>query len=155
MNSTLFLDVDGVLNDHTYNAVAESTTILPRCVKQLNRVLGETGCNIVLSSAWRYLVHNKAMKLVGFECLLRSHGVECKGKIVGLTRKDRYVNDPTERGRQVFEYVTKHKLEQWAVVDDLDLGFGGMPFVQTDGKVGLTSADADKLIELLKWRGPT
>lgn len=149
MNPILFCDLDGVLNDRTYNAAAESTTILPRCVKQLNRVLGETGCDIVLSSAWRYLVHAGVMKLAGFECMLRSHGVECRHKIVGLTRRDKHIGDLTERGRQVFEYVKKHKVGVYAIVDDLDLGFGGMPFVQTDGKVGMTASDADKLIELL------
>ncbi len=112
-------------------------------------MLGETGCDIVLSSAWRYLVHEKAMTLGGFECLLRSHGVECRHKIVGLTRKDRHIEDPTERGREVFEYVKNYKVKRYAIVDDLDLGFGGMPFVQTDGKVGMTAGDADKLIELL------
>jgi hypothetical protein len=37
------------------------------------------------------------------------------------------------------------------VVDDLDLGIreAGHPFVQTDGAVGLTVADAERLVELL------
>jgi hypothetical protein len=42
--SVLFLDIDGVLNDHAYDERAESTTLLRPCVDRLNRVLDETGC---------------------------------------------------------------------------------------------------------------
>ena len=40
-------------------------------------------------------------------------------------------------------------VKRFAVVDDMDLGFEGMPFVQTDSEVGLTSGDALRLRSLL------
>jgi hypothetical protein len=150
--SVLFLDIDGVLNDHTYDERAESTTILRPCVERLNRVLDATGCVVVISSAWRYMVLGQAMSLHGFEYLLRTHGVRCSGRVAGTTGRDRDTTDRTERGRQVRAWLEAYGRgdgERWAVVDDLALGFEGMPFVHTNGLVGLTDADAERLIELL------
>ena len=47
----------------------------------MNKIIEETGCKIVLSSAWRYLVHGGAMTLDGLDCLFCSHGLK-KGVIV-------------------------------------------------------------------------
>lgn len=51
----LFLDIDGVLNGHEYDREAESSTLHPDCVARLNRVLADSECSVVLSSAWRYM----------------------------------------------------------------------------------------------------
>jgi hypothetical protein len=119
--SVLFLDIDGVLNDHAYDERAESTTLLRPCVDRLNRVLDETGCVVVVSSAWRYMVLGRAMSLHGFEYLLRTHGVRCSGRLVGTTGRDRDTTDKTERGRQVGAWLAAYGCpeEPWAVVDDL------------------------------------
>jgi hypothetical protein len=85
----LFLDVDGVLNGHDWHEGAQSNTLRHGCIDQLSRVLAETGCRIVLSSAWRYLIHGRAMTTRGFEALLRSHGAcGVVNKIVGATCRD-------------------------------------------------------------------
>ncbi|MDE2100904.1 MAG: hypothetical protein KGL39_26900 [Patescibacteria group bacterium] len=87
----LFLDVDGVLNGHDWHEGARSNTLRKDCIEQLSRILKETGCRIVLSSAWRYLIHCGAMNHLGFEAMLRSHGASgIVGKIVGVTRKDEH-----------------------------------------------------------------
>ena len=70
----LFLDVDGVLNCHDWDAKAQSCRIRHKCVAQLNRIVRATGVKIVLSSAWRYMIHGKAMTLDGFGYMLRTHG---------------------------------------------------------------------------------
>ena len=169
----LFLDIDGVLNGHEWDDDAQSCNVRRECVKHLNRVIKETGCRIVLSSAWRYMVHGGAMSLKGFGYMLRTHGLlaECGSSrlIVGLTRKDDGSVDPKdlksdERARQIRDWlewwnedpqmraaVGLDAVTRFAAVDDEDHGFGeyGVPAVITDGKRGMTEADAEKLIEIL------
>jgi hypothetical protein len=158
----LFLDIDGVLNVHESDPEVLCGQIHKDKVALLNRVLRETDARIVLSSAWRYLVHRGEMDLTGLEWLLRSHGV-LAGRLVGITRPDTmratmdYDGRPgtwpqvNERGQQITDYLRVAWPTGYAVVDDLDLGIreARHPFVQTDGGVGLTLGDAERLIELL------
>jgi hypothetical protein len=145
----VFLDLDGVINDHTEHDNGYCGS-LPWCVAQLNRILRQTGANIVISSTWRYLIP-EAMTPSGFQCLLLSHGIDCRDRIVGMTCRD---EELMPRGRQIRQWLdsnTNGSSPPYLVLDDLDLGIRefGHPFVQTDWKVGLTSADADAAIELL------
>lgn len=85
----LFLDVDGVLNGHDFHEGAQSNTIRRNCIDQLSAILKATNCHVVLSSAWRYMILGNAMKLGGFEYLLRTHGcVGIAGKLHGITCAD-------------------------------------------------------------------
>lgn len=159
----LFLDIDGVLN------AREPLCPEAMCgrfhadkVTRLNHVLRTTGAHIVLSSAWRYFVHREEMTCKGIDWLLRSHGV-IANRLAGVTRPDTmrpsmewdgkgsWPHD-NERGQQITDWQRQWvEFGPYAVVDDLNLGISaaGHPFVQTDGKIGLTDADADKLIALL------
>ena len=152
----LFLDLDGVLNWHVYNQEARSSKLEPQCIAPLNRVLKATGCSIVIISAWRYVVSGGAMTLSGFEYMLRSHWIKCPGRVVGITRNDRSTeSDPNERGEQIKEWLAEHpQVKRYAILDDMQEGFAGMKIVRTNGQVGLTEPEADRLIELLKSEGP-
>lgn len=160
----LFLDIDGVLNAHEpFDREVGSCRIYYDKVQRLNHVLRKTGAVIVLSTAWRYLILNGNMKLSGFDWLLRSHGV-LGNRIIGHTAADT-IHDGTwngvagtwpihnERGKQITGWLARNQeqVDYYAVVDDLDLGIREEkhPFVQTDGKVGLTDTNADELIALL------
>jgi hypothetical protein len=158
----LFLDIDGVLNGHDWNDEAKSCNIRPECVAHLNRVIRETGCKIVLSSAWRYIVLGGDMTLKGFDYMLRTHGLICQSDtmnlIVGCTVPDELAPRPVrdgERGRQCREWLhgpeNQWEVNWFAAVDDEDHCFAefGIPAVITDCARGLTAEDADKLIALL------
>jgi hypothetical protein len=169
----LFLDVDGVLNQHDFCQKAMCGPIHRDKVERLNRVLDATGAKVVLSSAWRYILFRKEATLRGLDWLLRSHGM-LSDRLIGVTREDTMIAKETagwdgktkwpqenERGSQIIGWLNQTggwneryldmPPSRYAVVDDLDIGISaaGHPFVQTDGKVGLTEADADRLIELL------
>lgn len=153
----LFLDIDGCLNTHSWDQDAKSSTLDRDKVERLNYVLNETGARIVVSSAWRYMVHGGAMTLGGFDYLLRTHGVIADA-VVGITRMDTMIDKeapkPDERGEQISDWLMNDNRwsgHPYAVIDDLDAGItaAGHPFVQCDGKVGMTDADAERLIELL------
>lgn len=157
----IFLDVDGVLNTHEPLCPhALCGQIHDDKAALLKRVILEADAKIVLSSAWRYIVHRGEMNLAGINWLFRSHGLpNC---IVGITRMDtmqREVWDGSkprpvenERGEQIHDWRKENgHTGSYAVVDDLDLGISaaGHPFVQTNGKVGITEADAARIYSML------
>lgn len=165
----IFLDIDGVLNAHEpLDADVLCATFHRDKVALLNGVLRATGAKIVLSSAWRYIVHRGEATLDGMDWLLRSHGV-ISGRLFGVTpidtmmpwlKKGTFDGEPShwpkenERGKQITDWLTADyapPCSRHVVIDDLDLGISaaGHPFVQTDGKVGLTAADAEKVLKLL------
>jgi hypothetical protein len=164
----LFLDIDGVLNAHEWDPDVLCGQIHRDKVQLLNGVLRATGARVVLSSAWRYIVHRGEANLAGMDWLLRSHGL-LANRLVGVTRPDTMRADPNytgepkswpvhnERGQQIADWLAvmvgtvgvPHT--GYAVVDDMDLGItaAGHPFVQTDGDCGLTPEDASRLIAIL------
>ncbi len=159
----LFLDVDGVANKHVAHPNGYCGMEWEN-VQNLNRVIAESGCRIVVSSAWRYNVHSGAMTLDGLVNLFLTHGLNVYGNVVvGITRRDTSP-EVTDRGAQIAEYVAEHRIERYAVVDDggykdlpngkkawTDLGIleHHHPAVITDGTVGLTIGDAVRLIQML------
>lgn len=155
----LFLDVDGVLNGHEKHPSSPYTIIRPDCVQRLNRVIEATHCQLVISSAWRYMLlrvkgRKPAMTPYGFQYMLHTHGLVFWAhgcKVVGFTCADEKI---PERGKQILAWLAEHpEVERWAVVDDdpmaMELGKHRRRLVRTDGAKGLQDADVVKLIRLL------
>jgi len=162
MKPILFLDVDGVLNDHTFDAIACSCTVDRACVERLNQVIAATDCEIVLSSAWRYLTFGAdGMTLKGLAYLLRTHWLHVDGRLVDTTAADPdlpaselSVLGPAIRAKQILDWSEAHSPQSecnWCVLDDLDLPLGknSWRLVRTDGRRGLSDADAATAIRLL------
>lgn len=157
----LFLDIDGVLNDHGMIMDIYCGIHLDK-VKRLNKILNDTGCYIVISSAWRYMILGGDMTIKGFEHLLVSHGVNCCQRIIGHTPSD---NDVDTRGKQITDWINnglppilsklKTSCFKYVVVDDLDkeidiqISEAGHPLVQTNGDIGLTDSDVERIISML------
>lgn len=163
VSKIIFLDIDGVLNAHEFDPDAMCGKIHPEKISILNGVLRETGAKIVLSSAWRYIIHRGESTLVGMEWLMRSHGM-IAGVLVGITRRDtmekrmeKFSGNPcewpveNERGAQISDWIESNKVTSYVAVDDLDLGItaAGHPLVQTDGKIGITTDHAAKMVAIL------
>lgn len=155
----IFLDIDGVLNRHGFDVLALSCSIEPDCVRELNRILAAIpDAGIVLSSAWRYMVARDAMTLRGFEYMLRTHGVRCVNRLIGLTCPDEEIE---ERGLQIHHWLNENGgRRRYVVIDDggqnsdgsfhdMGISAAGHPVVWTVGEIGLTAAGADHAIELL------
>lgn len=157
----LFLDIDGVLNDHgqmmnLYCGIHRDKVDL------LNEVIDATDCYIVISSAWRYMMLGGEMTVQGFEYMLLSHGLKCHNRIIGHTPSD---EDVDTRGKQITEWINIILPEvlqekgissyKAVVVDDLDKEKGiqitesGHVLVQTNGKIGLTDENVNRIIEIL------
>ena len=169
-NLIVFLDIDGVLNTHEILEDSMCGQIHRDKMLRLNRILKVTGAKVVLSSAWRYIIHRGDATLEGMDWLLRSHGMMAN-RLIGVTPPDTMVRGiydgipdhwplENERGDQIARWIIgegwKHYGEngRHVVIDDLDLGISeaGHPFVKTDGGIGLTDDDASRAIEFL-WKG--
>ena len=158
----IFLDIDGVLNGHE-KLETGYCGICPQRASRFNRLLDAVpDAQIVVSSAWRYIMLKGGMTLQGFEQMLLICGVKCYGRLVGHTCPDGEIcdeppHDDVEtwrriglemRSRQIERYVARYKPERYIVLDDLPL-VGVENFVQTDSTLGLTDADVERAIGLL------
>jgi len=173
MRKILFLDIDGVLNDHRTLPNGYSQMKLS-CVKEFCRILDTCpDVEVVLSSAWRYLTfgNTPAMSLKGIEYLLCLFGASyftVNDRFVGTTISDEEmclelgISEPgvdldyiwlKENGCLLRrEQILREANDAFIVVlDDLDLE---MPeLIRTDGNKGLTKALANQVIERFQKLG--
>lgn len=158
--SIIFLDIDGVLNDHTKLPSGYCGIQLPQA-QRFNRILAAVPeAKIVISSAWRYLILRGDMTIKGFELMLLIHGVLCYGRILGHTAADGEICDEPDhhdresweriglqmRAGQIARAVEELRPSRYVVLDDLPLDVPNL--VRTDGGTGLTEADAARAIQL-------
>jgi hypothetical protein len=147
----IFLDIDGPLNMHIFDRVAGCCGIERKCVRELNRIIKATDAKIVLSSAWRYMIHGGAMTSSGFEYMLRTHGACTDLKIIGLTCRDEELKT---RGLQIQNWIDRHrhlKIKKYVVIDDdaFDIAHCRHPLVKVGSKIGLTRWKANQAIAIL------
>ena len=142
----LFLDVDGVLNgDRTFLRRSGSKMDWEK-VKRLNRILSATGANVVLSTAWR------AWGVDYVRDYLVRAGFKFPGRIIDKTCDLALA----PRGWEIYSWLREHpEVKRFAIVDDWDEMEWMKPrHVHTDGAIGMTDADADRLIRLLREDRP-
>lgn len=158
----IFLDIDGVLNAHE-KLPSGYCGIRLENAQRLNTILDAVpDAKLVISSAWRYLTFQGHMTLKGFEYLLLVHGVKAHERVIGRTAPDGKIEDEPDhhdadawnrtglkwRAQQIAAFLTECDAgTPYVVLDDLPLDVPN--FVQTNGSVGLTAADAQRAIEIL------
>lgn len=154
----LFLDIDGVLNDHRRHPNNYSP-IMAEHVELLNALLkADPDIFIVLSSAWR----TSFTTILAVESLLGCHGVFSKDRIIGICELDpelwhpnhEYANDREYwsvrgiqwRKGQIERFLEAHPGVHYVVLDDLPLGIDNL--VQTDPGIGVTTEDMVRVMNL-------
>lgn len=145
----LFLDIDGVLNNHIYYEESQSTTMDEWCVGYLNKIITtEPDLHVVVSSAWRYMMLKGAMTLQGFKYLLQTHGVSSKINLIGCCGED-WEEDYRNRGVVINQWLEnfehKDKVKKILILDDCPPGMTFKPVQQylyrTSSRTGLTPLD--------------
>lgn len=155
----LFLDIDGVLNSHDYARRLGKGGILgidPDAVKHLQRVVDETGCQIVLSSTWRLgppgTLSNVRGKLV-------AAGMRSPCPLIDRTPDLSYATGPdgkgiyrgARRGEEVKHWLDAMGYEgPYVCIDDDSDFLEGQPLVKTKFADGMTAAHADQCIAFLR-----
>lgn len=154
--SVIFLDIDGVLNHPGVYAECAKRPGRTRpvdwldraCVARINTICARTGAAVVISSGWRrYLGMEAAVDV------LREGGLSAV--VRGATPEAPFPELPDAvllmRWGEIRAWLDAHSdVTQWVVVDDLALQ--DVPegrFVRTDGAVGITDADADRIAAAL------
>lgn len=141
----LFLDIDGVLNDHAFNGIDQRKTAI------LNIVLDRLPTlKIVVSSAWRHYINEGHMTLKGFEIMLRACGLHCGLRLSGHTEDDGTDFQNCGRANLIRKYAKDHNLSCWVAIDDEPLTLPNTHFIQTNGDLGITQRNADDLLAMLR-----
>ena len=154
--NVVFLDFDGVLNGRQYllapklgEKIHERDDISPDAVALVNQILKRVeNAGVVVSSSWR--IGRKRTELCD---ILNARGFE--GIVVGMT--------PTlYRSPDGVEYVRGHEIQKWLdethyeigsfviIDDDTDMAHLTDRLVKTSFETGITQADVDLAVEILK-----
>ena len=156
----VFLDIDGVLNSTRWAAFTDPATGKPRgyggpwkkdyrldpeCVARLQRLCTETEAHIVVSSTWRI-----GGSLMFFREMFAHYGW-ADALVLDKTPQSRngFRGDEVRGWLSIYEGVG---VDRFVILDDnSDFHDDQRPFfVQTDYAVGLTDADAQHAISILR-----
>ena len=148
----IFLDVDGVLNFNTTEAIAPNGCmgIADSCVKKLKHIVDETHAFIVLVSSWKQEWN------MDFErCLPNGKYLVKKLDRRGLHIMDKTDDHIDDRGKGIYEWLKRHpNVTDWVVLDD-EVFDDYKDYIPQDNRVitnyilGLTDSDAEQAIEIL------
>lgn len=118
MNKILFLDIDGVLNYNQYyirgrrDATYPLSEICPIAIDNLNKIVAETGCKVVISSTWRHSGIDYCRNVLK-EC-------GCIAEIIDITPSLDRVGEWAIRGNEILKWLHDNKLykyNQYEVAD--------------------------------------
>ena len=155
----VFLDFDGVLNHDEWTRKrrarqepwpTDADLIDPACVARLQRLVDNTGAAIVISSAWRAIVGRTRSAAA-----LRQRGLiaDVLGgtPIFDGTQHGSAVMTSDGRAQEIHAWLYGNALvTRWVVLDDNHVEVDRRRFVRTDPAVGLTDADVDRAIAILR-----
>ena len=137
----LFLDIDGVL--HNVLPQSEREYFRKNCMDQLLRICNETNCDIVLSSQWREF----PLKVKLLNKAFQEHKLP---KIIGMTPELLFGSRTDAISAWLRRNPKRSTNAPFVVLDDLILPRLEDHAVDVHPICGLSPADADKAIKILK-----
>ena len=153
----IFLDIDGVLNSSSWNAVhqmeiCDGTLVDKDKICLLAKLVKETTAALVLHSGWRFWF-DKDLKPVRKEAFRLLEMLHCEGlSLYSITPdlstdKIRYTKKfSLVKANEILSWLKHHpEAGRWIVIDDLDLhnDIIRQHQIKTDQTVGLTSQDIE------------
>ncbi len=135
--NVLFLDVDGVLNSYRSSKQLDDSMIY-----HLGKIVSKIDLKIVLSSTWRLYSDS----LVELEVRLAKDGISIFDTTVHLM-PEKMSMPPVERYFEIQEWLDRHEVEKFAILDDDKRANIEGHFFQTDPDIGLTKEIADSVVE--------
>ena len=151
----IFCDVDGVLNHKGCRERAPGgfTGVVDEHIRNLKRIVDETGAVIVLSSDWR-LIKDDQEYGENYDYL-----AERLGSADGLVISD-HTDDISwsSRGDEIRKYLDDHpEVTGYVILDDIpfssfDACHLGEHLILTNERRGLTERDAEQAIRILEGK---
>ena len=154
MSSTIFLDIDGVLN-----TVPPQRPIEPEKVKLLAQIVHTTGAKIILHSGWRVWFDNRMLPLrdesADLVRLFAQEGLTLSGMTPDLTTEEirRTKKFSLVKAAEILAWLNDHPgVQHWLVLDDLDLRNNAVAAHQVTpiSSLGLTENDIPAAIRMLQ-----
>jgi hypothetical protein len=151
----VFLDFDGpiipIQSHENKRGLMEKAW--PPCITALNRITDATGAKIVISSSWRWGGKPDA------KMLLALWGAT--GEVIGITpiletawKPDNKLWVGIPRGREIAAWLAANTVESFVIIDDdKDMEHLLPHLLHTPFEIGLTEADADRAIQMLRSTG--
>lgn len=135
---TIFLDIDGVLNQLQRNHIDNA------CVARLSKIVKKLDGKVVLTSSWRIGYSNFgtcAPHIEKLKKMFRSFSID----IVGRTDK---LGDRTV---EIVKYIEKYGIDMYIVIDDdvdeFKTGLLKNTYI-VNSKTGLTDKDVSKILKM-------
>lgn len=164
MTKIIFLDIDGVVNHRHCNASCGVYRGIERkCVRNLAKIVHETGAAIVLSSTWRhdwipdhaYREHIDINTQAYAGKYLRNN-LWKKGKLVAEDRTPDLGFRGMKRDDEILTYLKEHPhIKEYVILDDEPFLFNmeketiSQHVVFTNDSTGLTEIEANLAIKIL------
>ena len=146
----LFLDIDGVLNTDGFRDFFGPNRVDPFLVENLASIVFRTGCNIVISSTWRFNMDDvfSALQCDAFQNKPSQTVIDrVTNSVIGSTF------DLGSRKEEILGWVNFPPddviIEKWVAVDDLELDLPSSNFVLTSDESGLQMDKVEEVIEKL------
>lgn len=109
----IFLDIDGVLNviPKTFDKWGAYFDSNDHFVKNLKKILDQTGAKIVISSTWR---------MMGFEAIKQMWtDRNLPGEVIDITPNHMMKTGSTlQRGKEIEEWISQHQVSNYVILDD-------------------------------------
>ena len=147
----IFLDVDGVLNnDFTIEFCGNCCGIEDNKVELLSKLVKATNAKIVLISTWKETWEKKEKENQD----MMANYLDEKLAKYDLIAMDKTKDDYYHRGQGVLNYVNKHNVKNYVIIDDEkfeDYDIDGIlnHLVQTSPRYGLVEEDVQKSLSIL------
>lgn len=138
----VFLDIDGVLNNEkSLRNNAAIDALDPECLKLVQKLVEETGANIVITSTWR-LGHS----LYWIQTMFKHHGFSCPERLIGTTMD--LAGQP--RGKEIKLWLSQVPVDGFVILDD-DSDMPGVQdhLVLTSFATGLTRKHTERAKKML------
>ena len=149
---TIFLDIDGVLNNAQTNEYSPAgfIGIDDILLTNLEKIINDTKSQIILISSWKEY-WEKDGKSIDKDGIY----IDEKFNKFGLVVSDKTIDNWSNRGEGIHNYITKHNIKKFAILDD-EIFTDYKDFnlldnlIKINSKLGITDEDVNNTIKFFE-----
>ena len=151
----IFLDINGVLNSETTDLGPDVAPLDPVNIAPFNRIIEATSAKVVITSDWRFSLSLESIASLFEEASIRGEIIDMFPVLFG---DDPTIDIEVDRGEEIESWLEKSGRTdngksdwQFVILDETsDVVLHSDRHVKTRPDLGLTEADADRVIAMLQ-----